>query len=110
MSTSKVDTSGVFQPVTVHAHAHSTKLLLTADQVVFRRNGIEFLAPQQIPEWTEVTVNLKSPVDGKPVRGTGVVVDCAGNRHAGYIVSLVFMSLSRQSQERLSQLADLQPV
>ena len=74
-----------------------------------RRNGIEFLAPQEIPEWTEVTVDLRSPVDGKPVRGTGVVVDCTGNRHAGYIVSLVFMSLSRQSQERLSELAELQP-
>ena len=77
--------------------------------MVFRKNGIEFLAPQSMPEWTEVTVDLTSPMDGKPVRGTGVVVDCTGNRHAGYVVSLVFMSLTKQSQARLSELAEVQP-
>jgi hypothetical protein len=36
-----------------------------------------------------------------------VVVDCSGNRHVGYTVSLLFLNLSRQSQERLSALAAL---
>ena len=103
MSTSKVDTSGVFQPITVHADA--TKLLLSSEQVLFRQNGIEFMAPEPIPHWTEMTVDLRCPVEGKPVRGTGVVVDCTGNRHAGYVVSLVFMNLTPQSQERLTQLS-----
>lgn len=107
MSTSKLDRSGAFQAVTVHTQ--QTKLVLASGQVAIRKNGIEFFSPHAIPEWTEVTVDLRSPGDSGPVRGHGVVVDCAGNRHAGYIVSLVFMNLTRQSQERLSQLAVLPP-
>jgi hypothetical protein len=56
-----------------------------------------------------VTVELRSPADSRPVRGIGVVVDCAGNRHSGYVVSLLFMNLTRQSQERLVQLAQAYP-
>ncbi|MBM3882381.1 MAG: hypothetical protein FJ387_22105 [Verrucomicrobia bacterium] len=103
MATSKVDRSGVFEPVTVEAH--KTRLLLSAKEVVVRPNGLEFLSPHPIALWTEVTVDLRSPVDARPVRGGGVVVDCTGNRHAGYVVSLVLMNLTRQSQERLRELA-----
>ncbi len=107
MSTSKVDTSGVFHPVTIHDQ--KTRLLLSDQQVVIRKNGIEFLSPNPVPLWEEVTVDLRSPVDARPVRGTGVVVDCNGNRHSAYVVSLVFMNLSRQSQERLTQLSEASP-
>jgi hypothetical protein len=103
MSTSKVDRSGVFQPVTVQTQ--QTKLVLAANQVSVRKNGVEFMSPHPIPLWTEVTIDLRSPIDGKSVRGSGVVVECTGNRHTGYVVSLVFMNLSRQSQQRLSQIA-----
>jgi hypothetical protein len=103
MSTSKVDTSGVFQPVAVHTHP--TKLLLAAEQVFFRKNGIEFMSPDPIPSWTEMTVDLRCPLQRESVQGTGVVVDCTGNRHAGYVVSLVFMGLTPQSQRRLNRLA-----
>jgi len=34
-----------------------------------------------------------------------VVVACNGNRHGGYTVSMVFTSLSKQSQARLNLLA-----
>src|SRR2546425_10880869 len=103
MSTSKLDTSGVFQPLNVQAQ--QTRLALPADAVKFRPNGIEFRSAKAIPTWTEMTVDLQAPLDGKKVHCTGVVVECNGNRHAGYIVSMVFMNLSRQSQERLNQLA-----
>ncbi len=103
MSTTKLDTSGVFRPVTIHSH--QTKLVLSAGDVVIRKNGIEFLSPDAFPAWTELTVDLRSPDHGRPVRGNGVVVDCTGNRHSGYVVSLVFMNLTRESQARLAQLA-----
>jgi len=102
MSTSKLDTSGAFQPVLVQTQ--ETKLSLSLAEVSIRDNGIEFLSPNPIPAWTEVTVDLRSPSDSKPVRGSGVVVDCAGNRHSGYVVSLLFTSLTRQSRERLVEL------
>jgi hypothetical protein len=38
-------------------------------------------------------------------RCTGVVVSCAGNRHSGYQVSLVFTGVSKQAQARLNTLA-----
>lgn len=101
MSTSKVDHSGAFQPVTVRNH--ETLLRLAPHQVLIRKNGVAFMSAQPIPLWRELTLELQMPEGGK-VKGTGVVVDCAGNRHSGYVVSLVFMNLSRQSQENLSRI------
>ncbi|MEW6158950.1 MAG: PilZ domain-containing protein [Verrucomicrobiota bacterium] len=103
MSTTKLDTSGVFQAVKVHAP--QTRLSLPANSIRIRKNGIEFRSDHSIPAWTEMTVDLFSPVDGKKIHCTGVVVECHGNRHTGYTVAMVFMNLSRQSQERLAQLA-----
>lgn len=103
MSTSKLDTSGVFQPL--HIQSQQTRLALASHAIRFRKNGIEFRAADPIPAWTEMTVDLHSPGDGKKMHCTGVVVDCNGNRHTGYLVSMVFMNLSRQSRERLTQWA-----
>ena len=108
MCTSKVDRSGVFNPITIQHQ--QTRLRLATHQVSIRKNGIEFLSAHPLPLWTEVNVELRSPRDARPVRGTGVVVECAGNRHTGYVVSLVFMNLTRQSQASLSHLAAPQPV
>lgn len=103
MSTSKLDTSGVFQPLKIEAH--QTRLTLPSNAIRFRKNGIEFRSAQSIPIWTEMSVDLHSGADGKKVHCTGVVVDCHGNRHTGFVVSMVFMNLSRQSQEHLTRLA-----
>jgi hypothetical protein len=107
MSTSKLDASGSFQAVTVQT-GHRL-LSLPANGVAIRPNGIEFLSSRPLPLWTEVTVELRSPSEPRPVRGSGVVVDCTGSRHTGYAVSLVLMNLTRQSQARLSQWASLRP-
>jgi hypothetical protein len=103
MSTSKLDTSGVFDSVSVHGA--ETRLSLPAHAVRIRKNGIEFQSSRPISLWTEMTVELYSPRGSKKVRGTGVVVDCHGNRHSGYLVAMVFMNLSRQAQASLSLLA-----
>ena len=103
MSTSKLDTSGAFHPLTVQIQ--QTRLNLPADGVRIRKNGIEFRIATPIPIWTEMSVDLVSPRETKKLHCHGVVVACAGNRHAGYLVSMVFMNLSRQSQERLNMMA-----
>jgi len=108
MSTSKLDTSGVFQSLNIQSP--QTQLTIPANAIRFRKNGIEFTSVQSIPLWTEMTVDLRSPLDGKRVHCNGIVVECSGNRHAGYLVSMVFMNLSRQAQERLTQLASSQMV
>jgi hypothetical protein len=103
MSTSKLDTSGVFQPVTVQGQ--KIKLALSPNAVRVRKNGIEFLSASALPLWAELTVSLQSPLDGRKINARGVVVECNGNRHSGYSISLLFMDLSPQAQERLNTLA-----
>jgi hypothetical protein len=73
--------------------------------VCIRRNGVEFRSPSPFPVWTEMTVLLRAPDEPLPIRCTAVVVACDGNRHTGYAVSLLFLNLSRQSEERLRWMA-----
>src|SRR5437660_12315195 len=98
MSTSKLDTSGVFQPVTVKSDR--TTLNLRQAAVRIRKNGIEFRAPTPIPVWTEMTVCLQSACGSKKVNCTGIVVACGGNRQRGYAVSMLLMHRSRPWRER----------
>ena len=99
MSTSKFDRSGLFKPVSVQRH--TTELSLSGGEVVVRKSGIEFLSPNSIPIWTELTVDLRSSESIRPLRGNAVVVDCVGNRHCGFLVSLAFLHLAPESQRVL---------
>jgi hypothetical protein len=51
-----------------------------------------------------MTVTLALPREGK-VHCTGVVVNCSGNKHLGYRVSMLFTSLTKQAQAQLNVLA-----
>jgi len=93
----------LFQPVSVQAR--TTQLDLPGSAVRVRRNGIEFRSQKEIPVWTEMTVAMQIPPDSKKVNFSGVVVACSGNRHAGYSVSMLFTSVSKQAQARLNSLA-----
>jgi len=104
MSARKLDTASAFQQ-SVTFQSRQTCLSLAPDQVRVRRNGVEFRSDSPITAWTEMTVTLQSTKDTGRVHCTGVVVACNGNRHNGYTVSMVFTSLSKQSQARLDLLA-----
>ena len=103
MSARKASSAGSFDQVTLQAR--QTQLALPHDAVLIRKNGIEFRSPTPFPAWTEMTLTLQSPHDNARVNCAGVVVSCSGNRHSGYQVSVVFTSLSRQAEARLSSLA-----
>jgi hypothetical protein len=104
MSARKLGILGSFQqPVTVEAR--QARLTLSPDAVVIHKNGIEFRSPTPFASWTEMTVALESPRDDGKVHCTGVVISCAGNKHAGYHVSMVFTGMSKQAQARLSLMA-----
>jgi hypothetical protein len=103
MSARKIDGSSTLSAVTVQAR--QTCLSLSPNEVRIRKNGVEFRCVSPIAPWTEMTVTLQSSRDTGRVHCTGVVVACNGNRHNGYTVSMVFTSLSKQSQERLNLLA-----
>ena len=104
MSAGKLDTSGVFdvsEPVIDADHV----LHLSPANTLIRHNGIEFHYGQEIPQFTEMTVDMHDPEDGSEIKATGVVVSCSGDRHKGYQVSMVLMDLSSHNQARLSLLA-----
>ena len=108
MSARKIESVGPLQQhVTVDAR--QTHLSLSPDAVVIRPNGIEFRSAAPFAPWTEMTVTLESPRDNGKVHCNGVVVECRGDRHTGYTISMLFTGLSRQSQERLNTLAYAAP-
>jgi len=80
-------------------------LELSADTVSIHKNGIEFRSPRSFKEWSEMTVSMQSPEDGTPISCHGVVVACTGGKHSGYHVSMVFTSLTPQTEQRLSVMA-----
>jgi len=104
MSAKKLTDVNSFQPA-VSLASRDVKLELSADTVSIHKNGIEFRSPAPINEWSEMTVALQSPQDGSRISCHGVIVACAGNKHTGYHVSMVFTELTRQAQARLNTMA-----
>jgi hypothetical protein len=103
MSASKLNNTDSLRSLT--GQSQPSHLSLSAGAVQIRRNGIEFRSGNPIPLWTEMTVDLQTTLDPRKFHCTGVVVACNGNRHGGYAVSMVFMSLSKQLQTRLNSMA-----
>ena len=103
MSSSKLDSSGIFNPVAIDSS--QTHLRLPTESICIRKNGIEFHSPSAFPIWTEMTVELQSPNTAKKVKCTGVIVACKGNRHAGFRVSILFINLTSQAELQLEHLA-----
>jgi hypothetical protein len=103
MSARRIESTGPLQQVTVEAR--QTRLSLSPDSVIIRKNGIEFRSATSFAEWAEMTMTLQSPSDGGKVHCSGVVISCTGNKHAGYHVSMVLTGLSKQAQARLTTIA-----
>lgn len=107
MSASKLNKTDIFNPI--GGTAPNTLLQLAPGSFHIRKNGIEFKTASAIPAWTEMTVELQASSSGKKVNCTGVIVACNGNRHSGYVVSMLFTGLTRQAQTRLNSLASPSP-
>jgi hypothetical protein len=103
MSARKIETGSLQQQVTVEAR--QARLVLSPGSVIIHKNGIEFRSATAFSTWTEMTITLQSHRDNGKVNCNGVVIACTGNKHAGYHVSMVFTSLTKQAQARLSSMA-----
>lgn len=108
MKTTKLDRSGVFDEPVKLANSEM-ELSLPAHTVHLRNNGIEFLSENEVPLWTELTIELQSPTQSCNIKCTGIVVGASGNKHNGYVISIIFMGITPDAQERLSQLVQTQP-
>jgi len=100
MSARKIESGSLQQHVTVEAR--QSRLVLSPGSVIIHKNGIEFRSATAFSAWTEMTVTLQSPADNGRVNCNGVVIACTGNKHSGYHVSMVFTSMTKQAQARLS--------
>src|SRR5262249_44137825 len=103
MSARKIEPGSLQQHVTIEAR--QTRLVLSPGSVIIHKNGIEFRSAAPFSPWTEMTLTLQSPADNGRVNCNGVVIACTGSKHAGYHVSMVFTSLTKQAQARLSTMA-----
>lgn len=103
MSARKIGNEGS-QEQSVIVEARKTRLTLAPGAVSLHKGGIEFRSETPFAPWVEMTVALQSPNDGARVNCTGVVVDCQGNKHLGYYISMVFTSMSKQAEARLNTL------
>lgn len=103
MSARKITNQGSSQQQ-LTVSSRQTDLILSPDAVSIHKAGIEFRSQIAFPHWVEMTVSIKSPQEGAVVNCTGVVVDCIGNKHEGYHVSMVFTSLTEQAEAQLSAL------
>jgi hypothetical protein len=92
------------EPEEVTLGARQARLTLSNDTVVIHKGGIEFHSPTPFTAWTEMTVELQSSDNGK-VNCAGVVIACSGSKHTGYHVAMVFTSISKQAQARLTTMA-----
>lgn len=89
-------------PEQLTVNSRKASLTLSPDAVSIHKGGIEFRSESSFPIWVEMTVTLKSAHDGATVNCTGVVVGCSGNKHAGYQVSMVFTSMTKQAEAQLN--------
>lgn len=103
MSASKIDRKSPSRQAAGDYSTH-TSLDLAANEVYFRKNGIEFRTDASIPVWTEMTVDLHTH-RGQQISCTGVVVACSGNRHTGFLIAMVFTDMSPQHQRQMDEFA-----
>ena len=55
--------------------------------------------------WVRGADDRLSPFDGSHVSCHGVVVACAGSKHSGYHVSMLFTSLTPSAEKQLGAMA-----
>jgi len=104
MCAKKIASVGVIDN-SVEVKGRQASLELSPETVSIHKNGIEFRSPKPFNEWSEMTISLQSPEDGRKFTCAGVVVACAGNRHAGYHISMVFTTVTPQAEARLRVMA-----
>ncbi len=107
MSAKKITGTGKLENLVKLAGREAT-LDLAAEKVSIHKSGIEFRSPSPFTEWSEMTVSLQSPVDGSNLSCHGVVVACAGTKHAGYHVSMLFTGMTPEAEKRLGDIARTQ--
>ena len=102
MGAKRLASSGNLNPLNIQSP--ETTLSLGAGQYTLWQSGIEFHSPKPLALWGEMAVEVTAIADQKKISANGIVVECRGNRHRGFAVTMVFMNLTKQAQGQLSHL------
>ena len=103
MKVTKLDQTGVFEPLKVRSGG--VEFSLPPEAVNVRSNGVEFLSPEPLPVWSELTLELSSPSDQQSIHCNGIVVSSNGSKHSGFVVSILFLGLDALAQSQIEALA-----
>ena len=103
MSAKKLSNPGSFTS-SLSVTSRDATLELSTQAVSVHKNGIEFRSPRPFTEWSEMTVGLAAR-DGRRISCHGIIVGCAGNKHTGYHVSMVFTGLNPETEKLLGTMA-----
>lgn len=103
MSASKANDQPFFGPFLIQSSGQ--RLTIPSAAVRVHKNGIEFKSTDAFAPWTEMTVEMEVPMEERKIQAQGIIVDCQGSRHAGFVVSMLFTDLSPQTAARLHSLA-----
>ena len=98
------DISGVFDAELKSTRHRKTAVLDNGFHLSHK--GITFQSETQLPEWTEVGVEMRMPVKGvrkdQQISCRGVVVQCVRRAQGkGFDVALVFVDLPKKTQSQL---------
>ena len=104
MKATKLDQTGVFEPLKVRSGG--VEFSLPPEAVNVRSNGVEFLSPEPLPVWSELTLELSSPSDQQSIHCN--VVSSNGSKHSGFVVSILFLGLDALTQSQVEALARVQ--
>ena len=104
MSPNKLDRTGAFCTPHIESVLHPG-LDIQASDVRIYENGLEFRSHCPVSLWTEMKVDICSPLDGRKFNCTGVVVECRGTRHSEFRVLLSFVNLTPPVRRNLSSFA-----
>jgi len=77
---------------------------LTKGTYKVRSSGLEFFSEKELELYTELSLSVEHPETHKVVNFSGIVINCAGNRHEGFLVSLVFTNITQEAQLSLFEM------
>lgn len=103
--TAKRDLSGVFDAELKNARKRKAAVLESVFHLSHK--GITFLSETHLPEWMEVGVEMRMPVNGarreQQISCRGVVVQCTRRSQGkGFEVALAFVDLPKKTQTQLN--------
>ncbi len=109
MAAAKRDVSGTFDAELKRSARRKCNTAALDSVSCLSRQGVTFVSETCMPEWTEVSVEMRMPVKGarkdQSINCHGVVVQCERRQNGkGFVVALMFLDAPKHYQTMLEVL------